>query len=143
MATTRIEWKCFEIRAEVLVRGQQSASVVDRCRGDLGVDGRDREALGSALVPDLGGEHVVAAMQGQKRKGRQVVDEALRPVPGGETLEQFLQDATDEDHFSGFERGGQGFDFAGPGGRVAPQGERPYRSVDENAHARSRSFLWS
>jgi putative transcriptional regulator len=127
--------------AKVGVAGQESAPVADRGGRNLSVDTRDRESLGPALVADFRREDEVTAVKRQQWKWRERLHQPPRSVGTREALKHFLQDCADQADASALDRRSERLDLARGLRLVASQRERPHRGVDQDVHARSRSFL--
>ena len=120
---------------EVVIGGEQRQLVTNAQLRKHGVDRADLQAGATTAISQLRGIDVILPVWGQKRQGREPINDVFACPRAGESLQQFLQDEPrGYDAVAAFEGVAQRACLWRGGGSVAPEGKRPDASIDEQVH---------
>lgn len=127
---------------EVVVRREHRHLMPDAKLREQRIARPDLNACAPAAAPDFRGVDVILPVGGEKRQGREPVDDVFACARSGESLQQLLQDQPRcHDQLAAFERLAQRTHLRDRRVVVAAQREQPDTGVDEERHRRERAAL--
>ena len=127
---------------EVVIGSEHRQLMTDAELREHRVNRTNLQASATAAISQLRSTDMILPVRGQKRQGREPIDDVFARPWAGESLQQFLQNQSrGYDGVAAFKGMSQGAHFRSAGGAIASERKRPHAGIDEQTHLRERSVL--